>query len=401
MKKVFMVSYGGGHCNIIKSVYERLNKETDIEIEYLALTGAPLQLQKSGIKHITIEDFAKRLPYYKKIVEYGKLYGTEYHDKNFGIPLNHTISYYGVGMYDLINDLGRESAEKQFYEKNRKAFLPVESLVTYLELIKPDVCVVTSSPRMEMATGLAAQRLGIPVVRINDLPVTDEIGYPCFLCVMNSWAKQFAISRKNISEKSIFITGQPVFEENLKISNQFIYDVKKRINSEKYRNVVTFFSENGVNQIDDIKRLISIAKNKKNVLFIIKLHPNQNINTYSFLNDENVIVTKIEAKPFYYISDLVITTFSTTGMEAALMGIPLIVVNFENRTFPLDYTEMGLAITCRKEEELEFYIDKLLDNNSFEYRKLKSSQREFEFVKNAAENINEVILKALEYDIKH
>ena len=104
--KVFMISYGGGHSNIIAAVYKELIKNPDNDIIYVALTGAPLKLKGSGINYITISEIAKMLTYYDEIVELGRKYGMPFHNDSFGILEEDTICYYGIGMHDLINEYG-------------------------------------------------------------------------------------------------------------------------------------------------------------------------------------------------------------------------------------------------------------------------------------------------------
>ena len=149
--------------------------------------------------------------------------------------------------------------------------------------------------------------------------------------------------------------------------------------------------ENGTDQQNELALLYSIAAKRKNTSFIIKLHPNQDINDYNNPNLDNVFITKESAVPILHISDLVITTFSTTGMEAAMLEKPLIVLNLNNLKFSPDYVEMGIAISCTKSEELEDLISSILNNESEELIKLQQNQKKFSFVNNAPGNVCKVI----------
>lgn len=389
--KVFMISYGGGHSNIIAAVYKELIKNPDNDIIYVALTGAPLKLKGSGINYITISEIAKMLTYYDEIVELGRKYGMPFHNDSFGILEEDTICYYGIGMHDLINEYGEVEAIKRFNSCNRKAFLPVETMRCLLENIKPDACVITSSPRMEKATGLAADQLGIPIVRINDLPICDFIPYKCSLCVMNEWAKNNAVSVAGVPEAKIFVTGQPTFEADFDVDKTYVEKVKNESGAIRFSRVVTFFLENGVDQSKEVQGIIDIAKKERNIFFILKLHPNQPLYRYGNIELENVFVTNGDAKPFFLFSDLVITTFSTTGMESALFGIPVIVINYDYRVYSPDYIKMGIAVLCDKPESLGEMINLYLDKKSKEYAALKASQENFQLVRNAANNICDVI----------
>ncbi|MDE5977620.1 MAG: hypothetical protein K2G70_04035, partial [Turicibacter sp.] len=112
---------------------------------------------------------------------------------------------------------------------------------------------------------------------------------------------------------------------------------------------------------------------------------------YGNIELENVFITNGDAKPFFLFSDLVITTFSTTGMESALFGIPVIVINYDYRVYSPDYIKMGIAVLCDKPESLWEMINLYLDKKSKEYAALKASQENFQLVRNAAHNICDVI----------
>lgn len=389
--KVFMISYGGGHSNIVASVYKELRKRPDVYIIYVALTGAALKLQGSEVDFVTISELSKRLPYYKDVCELGRKYGLPFHNSDFGMPEEETICYYGIGMHDLILEVGIEEAEKRFRENNRKAFLPVETMKELLQFLHPDVCVITSSPRMEKATGIAADQLSIPVVRINDLPVCDPIEHSCALCVMNEWARNYAVSSAGVPETDIYVTGQPTFDADFDVDSAYINRIKNVSGATHFSNVVTFFAENGVDQSTELHALFRTAERMTDTLFVIKLHPNQPIGIYGNPCMKNVYITNGDAKPFFHFSNLVITTFSTTGMESALFGIPVIVINYDGRKYWPDYIEMGIAVLCDRPESQEEMIKTFLDHNSKEYIALKESQKGFTFVRNAASNICRVI----------
>lgn len=384
-----MVSYGGGHVNIIKSIYHELRKERNVDLIYLALTSAPLQLQGTDINYITASDILEWLPYRDEVEKLGKLYGAPFHNYQLGVSLEDTVAYYGIGIYDLIQKYGTTIAKKRFEEDGRKAFLPIGTMENILQCINPDCCVITASPRMEMATGIAADKLNIPVVRVNDLPICNELEHDCILCVMNEWAKTYAIQKAGVPEKKIRVTGQPIFEENEKINNNWITEFKE--SAVKYNYTVVFFAENGKNQTEEIDAIYEIAEQMKNVLFIIKLHPNQQMESFQKSNQKNVWVKKEPAKNYLQVAHLVITTFSTTGMEAAIKGIPLIEIKFKRERYPIEYIEMGIACLAENKSQLFNEIRLLLDKSSDEYKELMFSSKAFDFVSNASANICSVI----------
>ena len=245
---------------------------------------------------------------------------------------------------------------------------------------------------MEMATGIASADLGIPVIRINDIPITKHVPHDCTLCVMNEWARDYAVNHSGLSENKIVITGQPVFEGDMTVDKSKLDAVKEKLSIDKYRKIVTFFTENGLNQDADLSALYTVARDMSDTMFIVKLHPNQSFDDILHTSLKNVVLSKDDAQYFLHFSDLAITTFSTTGMEAAMMDIPVISVNFYDRNYIMDYGKMRIAKTAVNQQELRLLIKELLNPDSDEYKALKVSRKSFSYTANAASNIADLVL---------
>lgn len=391
MKKILIVCYGGGHANIVKSIYPVLTEQVDAEITILALTAAPKIFIANNIPFKTLSHLVCDLECYDEIVRLGTQFGAPLHNNNMGIEFEDTIAYYGCGMYDLIHRFGKEEAFKMFSEKGRKAFLPVLIMEMILNKLKPDVVVITSSPRMEMAAGIVADKLSIPVVRINDLPVSTTVEHRCTLCVMNEWAKKYAIHEANNPEESVIVTGQPIFEEELYLNNDKLNNVKDYLELDQFNRMVLFFTRNGIDETPVINKIYEIAQKMSDTLFVIKLHPNQEITSFQKSELTNVRIEDGAAVYYIALCDLAITSYSTTGMEAALMNKPLIEINIEHEEYPLNYDEMGIAVLVDNLNVLEKHIMELLDKQSAEYCGLEESRKSFMNHPNARENICSII----------
>ena len=395
MKRILLVCYGGGHANIIKSIYPVLTEKVEAEIIILALTAAPKIFIANNIPFNTLSQLVCDLECYDEIVRLGTQFGAPLHNDNMGIELEDTIAYYGCGMYDLIHRFGEDEACKMFSENGRKAFLPVSIMEMILNKLKPDVVVITVSPRMEKAAGIAAEKLSIPVVRINDIPVTTMIEHQCTLCVMNEWAKKYAIHNAGYPEESVIVTGQPVFEEELYLNKDEMNSVKDYLALDQFNRMVLFLTRNGKDETPVINKIYEIAQKMPDTLFVIKLHPNQEITSFKKPELTNVRIENGAAMYYIALCNLAITTVSTTGLEAALMDKPLIEINIEHETYSLNYDEMGIAVLVDNLNALEKHIMELLDKQSAEYCNLAESRKLFMNQPNARENICSVIEKLL------
>lgn len=385
MKKIFMVCYGGGHVNIVKEIYHPIKNLTGAEVTVLALTTAPEVLSRNDIPYIKISDIIRNLKDYEKIMELGYSLAKIYHDDKSGISLKDTAAYYGSGFFDLMKRYGEEEAIARFEKGDRKSFLPIWLMEELFKIIKPDLVITTTSPRFEKASGIAAANMKIPNIRINDLPVMDPLDYDCTLCVMNQWASEYAQKKAGISEKHIVITGQPAIEATLKVDSNVIDRKKVEFGlNDKYKHCVVFFSQNGIDQTLFYEELNRAAKKMKNVLFVIKLHPNQSPLEYDNRYEENVKICNDTAAIYLNIADLAITTFSTTGLEAALLGKPLLVIDRKDNNSGMDYVEMGIA------EELLTYSElstKIEDNLNANVSKKEKKDNSFQNRENSAQNI--------------
>ena len=111
---------------------------------------------------------------------------------------------------------------------------------------------------------------------------------------------------------------------------------------------------------------------------ILKLHPEEELGYYKqLLKEYNVKATIVMElsllHPLISISEVVITAYSTVGLESLLLGKPVIDVNLTNRPYYQDYVAEGVALGIRKEEELVKAIQSLAEDT--QVRKLLGKNR--------------------------
>ena len=138
-------------------------------------------------------------------------------------------------------------------------------------------------------------------------------------------------------------------------------------------------------------RRYHIAKNYTETLFIIKIHPNQDESEFPIPELDNILIRNDSAKYYFALSDIVINAWSTTGVEAAMLGLPVIVVNFDNRKLPINYVDMGIAVLSKNESELKHAITELMNPDSEMTHMLRNGRKMFEFVDDSVNKICNVI----------
>lgn len=391
-KKVFCVTYGAGHANIIKEIYNSLDR-TEYEVVILALTLADVFFNKLEIEHKTISEYL--MLFGEQAVNAGKDI-LKKEDYNELIKEKDTEVYHGISFLELAEDYGRDNALQKYKKDGRKCFLPIKKMKKIIEYEDPDVVVVTNSPRMERAAAIAANELGIPVVRVNDLPyMSEKMEYRAKLCVMNDWAKTDIISKNLANEEDIFVTGQPVFEKDLEI-DYILFDKYKKAIRQRDKNVILYLGQPFSPESEiAIKALYGIASEMKDTLMIFRPHPNdfEDYTEYSDLN--NFIISKQgELKYLIKSSDLVVTHYSTGGLQAALLERPLVCLDINNNN-PIDYAALGIAYNVYDINELKDAISMCLDQESDLYMKLQNGRKNFRNKENAAKSICEVIISAI------
>lgn len=394
MKKIFFVTYGGVHANIDKFVIPKLS---NYEVSVLALTLADNILKKAGIAHKCISDY---LDIFEKaeremIVSYGKNLAKSEFNPNVNISIEDCVAYLGIGFNDLVGELeSYDAAYKKFENFGRKAFCPIQSMQKILKYEKPDLVVLTVNVRYERATGIAANLLHIPVLYICDLPEMERLDYDADICVMNEYAKKYLLNNKVAPDDKIHVTGQPVIEDNTRIDYGEVRKVSDRIHRKDFLKLIVYLEQPLNNDTEEIELFLKeMAEKHPENLYISKLHPNQNFDCSEVYILNNYIKTRdINLKALLYLSDLVITKDSNSGLEAAMMNKNLIVVGI-NDEIQIDFSQYGIALRADSLSELKRQMDLLQNENIV--NKLEEARKQFRNVNNSANNIKSVMDKLL------
>ena len=396
LKKIFFVTYGGVHANIVKLVAPKLSSENQVSI--LALTLAPKVLDKGNLPYKKIKDylciFSKEET--EKILSFGKELAQIEYNPNSGIEFEECVAYLGLGYWNLVQDLGSQEAKIQFIKLGRKAFCPVDVMTKILQYEKPDVVVVTADVRVERASGIAANRLEIPVVHIQDLPEMDKLTYKAYVCVMNQYAKNYILEHKAVSEEMLYITGQPVIESNTVVDHNEMKKMQKNFCFEKYKKIIVYLEQPLNLDIPEIEEfLLQESFRHPDYLYIIKLHPNQDFDKPMEFNlDCNYRkIRDCNLKVLLSFTDLAITRDSNSGLEAAMMGVPLIVVGLKEPV-RVDFSKYGIAKKVNSIQEMKLIMECICKEDQDLLNSMEIAREQFLNKSNAASNIAEIIRKA-------
>ncbi|WP_347174842.1 hypothetical protein [Polaribacter uvawellassae] len=342
-RKIFFVSYGGGHINIIDLIAKELINNPHVEFKILALTTA---YDKIINKYPT--GIVKRVSDYSflfediidDVLKYGDLIIKDNYNPDSNVSKKETLFYLGLSYYDLVNERGRNEANKLYNKKKRQAFLPVKTLEKILLYEKADIVVATTSPRFEHASLIAGNNLNLITVEILDLfshiypiPVAKN------LVVMNQGVKAGLISQGLINN-NFHVFGQPAVENTVKkikeLDRQLLF-IKNNLNSSKLTLLLAtqvFISVNKENEVVNFNEyhltynylfpMLEELSDKYDLNVLVRLHPNENYNDYldyfekyKFLKYSNDILNLEES---LCVSDIVLVESSTVALEAIACG---------------------------------------------------------------------------------
>jgi UDP-N-acetylglucosamine 2-epimerase len=225
-------------------------------------------------------------------------------------------------------------------------------MVGILREISPDVVLVTSAPRAERAAVLAARQLQIPSVVVVDLFALTELDVlkdPTFgevICVLTGSVRDRLVAAGRPPEH-IQVTGNPVFD---RLADPLLrtrgLDLRNTRQWSQQR-VITWASQPEPSDPQLPRRIeatliAALAKNPTWHL-VIRPHPSD---TYPLPAPHSRLTLSTRADDVHTLlaaSDVVVTMTSTVGLEAVLLGKPLVTWDRSENTQFCPYSAMGLS----------------------------------------------------------
>ncbi|WP_276661586.1 hypothetical protein [Syntrophomonas wolfei] len=228
-------------------------------------------------------------------------------------------------------------------------------------------------------------------IRFSDYTLKEQEQYrqnklhpylPDYILVMDETARQEMIG-EGIDGRRVKISGQPYFDLLMSARDRFpaeqILAIKRELGS-RNELIITFISEPISQDYADENRKLYWGFDEKSacrvllrtlkkilepsdqrVQFIIKQHPRENQDNYSFLGNEFTdgpigirIVRDMDSWSLLRASDLVCGMSSMLLLEAIILGCPVLSIQIGlNRASPLILAQRGILAPILKAEELE------------------------------------------------
>lgn len=347
-KKIFFVSYGAGHINLMIPIIKLVIASGKYDVEVLGLSVAMEALKREQIPFKGIADFQNEIMD-DAAWKYGKILADRWHTDGKGISRLDSEIYLGASMRDLVDEEGEEAAFKRLDMEGRRAFYPIASMRRIIDRIKPDFIVTTSSPRFERAAVKVAKEYGIATLSVHDFLAfefkhileADTVAVMCDITMENlvKWGHDPA---------KIVITGQPAFDAIINEMTSFDNQkLRAKWGLPLNRRFVLLGSQPEQASETMVKECIKAINTIDGYDLVIKPHPGEDPRKHQewIGGAANVhLVPTAPIRELIFCSDLTITVFSTVGFEAVLMGKPLIQLNLTGKPNPIPLYKFGVAM---------------------------------------------------------
>ncbi len=372
---ILAVCYGGGHVNMIVPVIKQLRRRyPEIKVAILGLTNAQPVLREAGLDFFTCRDFldANDTP----AIQYGTRL-VEGMDTSM-LGEQESIAYLGLSYRDLVARLGEDGARKAYEKIGRQAFLPVAFLGDVIHRLNPKLVLATSAPRAERAAIIAAGANDIPAVCLVDLFAMAEVEW----LKDNDFADRICVISQGVADRltahgrnadDICVIGNPAFDRLAKPSlSNLGLELRDRRGWGQDDYVILFASQpepatdaqtgeaGDINLPSRVEAFLArLGKRRQDLKIIVRRHPNQ-LPVDDAEADSGLQYSPIDEELSALLSavDCVVTFSSTVGIEAALLGKQLIVLEISLTSKNAPYAEMGLAAGVGELDELEGAIDR-------------------------------------------
>ena len=233
-------------------------------------------------------------------------------------------------------------------------------------------------------------RLDVP---LQDISVPSK-GDATKVCVWSEHQKVVFKERGGVSEKLV-ITGSPmhdlIFQKNTKKFDRIKNKVGELLNINGNKEIILFATQplfkDRVCTYEEQRMLTELivraVSNFDEYVLVIKLHPRESLEEYAYLekhplkNRFRVVEDKdVDLYDLIQASRIVITQWSTVGLDAMLFGKDVTTVNMLGPKDPLGYAESGAAIGVYKEDDLVHAIENALYNEEVR-KKLAKARKKF------------------------
>ncbi len=279
-----------------------------------------------------------------------------------GRSIRTRAAYLGLSHADLVAAEGEAAAAQAYARYGRQCFHPVPTLRRILETVRPALVVATNAPRAEQAALEAAGQLGIPAVCLVDLFAVDEKrwiarpGYAQRVCVLNEAVRRMFIAQGRRADE-IVVTGNPAFDGLFDPAlREAAAAVRTRLRLRGRKLLLYAPSPEPLHhpvreQAGDpllpqkvLDELAAWVAGRDDTVLAVRPHPSQ-AGQLRVPQGDRLRLTGQDwpLEPLLHASDAVCITVSTVGLQAWLIGKPVVQVPGSMFDDGAPFAPMGMA----------------------------------------------------------
>ncbi len=315
-----------------------------------------------------------------------------------------SIRLHDIPLYDLIEQNLSFTFSRGHLTTVAAIFKTAKHIV---EIEKPDAVIVCGEfVVFERAIVAAAKLKGIPALSVqhgiyspyfihynyNEADISPNRGAGAPYCPI---ADRFAVysqqdkdnftNRGKVKESDVIISGQPRYDILAKADKVFSKErTFAKLNLDPEKKLIVWMTQSHAFTPQENERnrnvIYNAVKSLKDVQLVIKLHPEENKKAVQYRKDKTfkpIIVRGWGSFTFelLHASDIVITHYCTTAIEAIILNKPVVIIDFSSELAQVLYIETGAAICVNREDALASAIEKILCNKQIRQEIGEAQQR--------------------------
>jgi len=290
-----------------------------------------------------------------------------------------SLTYQKVPIWEMVEELLLFMFGARFVELTEY----IEILKRAIDTERPDIIIVwddrsrfgktvVATAHLKKTPTLIAQH-GIIAGTLDDSGPTlaDR------MAVFGQYMKDCMV-RGGAEPEKIVITGSPMHDRIVK--NRFDKEkICNQLGINKDKKIVVFTTQPSGQEMM-LRNILKPLKNHPNIQLVIKLHPSENGKMHKRavkeMNSDAVVIKDVDLYGLLSASDVMLTEFSTTALEAMIIGKPVIIINLDNKPEVIPYVQSGAALGVYKPEDIISVIKDALYNEEIR-KKLEEKRKKF------------------------
>lgn len=382
---ILLLPYYANHADVMNSVIKLLaaKKENfDVVCVDNVFNVTKKRLKKYGIKYETFESYSN-----SKVRGIVRVHKKEFRKRwkqlKNDVVVKNSLFYRRIPLWELLEPRLRFMFLRRFAQVSEY----IEATRHLVSVKKPSVIVVANDTSTYGRAACAVASLeNVPSLLIQHGAIADEPKYSRIfadkMAVEGPEVKKSFVS-KGLPQEKFFVTGQPRYDVLAKkegmLSREEMY---RKLGIGKKKKIIVLATQ--VPECDEkvVRAVYNAVKDMNDCVLVVKLHPAERTDAmYQRVRKEtgikNILIGKdINLYGLLNASELMMTVFSTTALEAMMLDKPVITINLTGEPDLMPYAKSGAALGVYDGKDLKDAIEKILNNKKTQQR-LKKAREKF------------------------